>query len=195
MADGPLIVAAASRPYPGELVSGDGWVELWHEGVCRLVVVDGLGHGPAAAEASRCALDALAAAPALAPDAALRLCHDALRGTRGAAISIASIDPVAMRLAFAGVGNVEGLLRQSGRTQRPIIHRGIVGAALPTIRTQDLPLEPEWLFVMHSDGISSSVNLAELSHLDPLVLAETVVARWGRQLDDATVVVARAAPA
>jgi serine phosphatase RsbU (regulator of sigma subunit) len=194
VAGSPLIVAAASRPFPGQTVNGDAWAELWHEGVCRLVVVDGLGHGPLAAEASQCALDTLAAAPALSPDAALRRCHEAIRHTRGAAVAIASIDVVKMRLSVASVGNVESLLRQGGRTQRPMSFRGIVGAAFPTIRAQELPLQPGWLFVMHTDGVGSSVDLTGVSDLEPRELAETLLARWGRGRDDATVVVARANP-
>src|SRR5438067_10023922 len=109
-----LVVGVASRPYPGETVSGDAWFVDCHESVYRLTVVDGLGHGPAAATAASAARAVLERAPGLRPDEALRVCHEAMRDTRGGAISIVSIDSRTDRLSFSGVGNVDGFLIQLG---------------------------------------------------------------------------------
>ena len=43
MADSPLQLAVAERPYPGESVSGDAWQIDWHARRCRVTVIDGLG--------------------------------------------------------------------------------------------------------------------------------------------------------
>src|SRR5947199_391590 len=85
-------------------LAGDLWAVDWHADTCRIAVVDGLGHGPAAAAAALAAREVLAAHPDLAPEPALRLLHQALRGTRGAAISIAQIETAANQLIYAGVG-------------------------------------------------------------------------------------------
>src|SRR4051812_27934099 len=103
----PLTIAVATRTYPGETVSGDAWTVEWSGPVWRLALVDGLGHGPLAAEAAQAALACLRARPDLDPMAALAACHGALRGTRGAALSIATVDTARQRLTFVGVGNVE----------------------------------------------------------------------------------------
>jgi serine phosphatase RsbU (regulator of sigma subunit) len=189
-------IGAASRPYPGEEVNGDGWAVGWDGDACRIAVVDGLGHGPAAAVAARAALAALAARPALGPADAVRACHAALAGTRGAAVAVARIEPAGRRLTFAGVGNVEGRLwpvGPAGRAERPIAYRGIVGAALPTVRAFEFALGAGWLLVLHTDGVSARFELDQVpegARGHPQALAEAVLARWGRSTDDATVVAA-----
>src|SRR5277367_1788686 len=45
-------VGAVAAPYPGETVSGDAWQISVEHGLCRLLMVDGSGHGPLAAEAA-----------------------------------------------------------------------------------------------------------------------------------------------
>jgi serine phosphatase RsbU (regulator of sigma subunit) len=191
-----LEIAAASRPYPGETVNGDGWAAHWHDGVCRLVVIDGLGHGAGAAMATAAALRVLEASPTLDPVEAIRRCHGALAGTRGAAISVARIDLVSSKIVYAGVGNVEARLWTPARQQRLIAYRGIVGSASPTVRPFEIALpSASWLFVMHSDGVSTRLDveaaLAPPEVREPQALADAFLTRWARTSDDATVLLAR----
>lgn len=106
---------------------------------------------------------------------------------------MAVVDAAAMRLTFAGVGNVEARLWTGERQERPISYRGVLGAALPTVREFEFHLGQDWLLLMHSDGIRSRVELIELAAFrerQPQALADTIVAQWGREQDDATVLVA-----
>lgn len=194
MAHPPLLIAAASRPYPGETENGDAWTVEWQAGGCRVALIDGLGHGPAAAAAARAAVATLAARPDAPPDEALRLCHEALRTTRGAAISIVRV--AADRLTFAGAGNVDALLWQADHGRRLLPARGIVGAVLPTLRPVALDLAPGWLLLLHTDGVSARLDFEALvpTARDPQDLADTALAAWARATDDATVLVARPAP-
>ena len=191
-----IAIVAATRPHPHETVSGDAWTVQWAaDGACRLAVVDGLGHGPAAHEAAAAAVRALAAAPDLAPERALALCQRALAGTRGAALAIVRIDLAAGRLTYAGVGNVEGRLWRPEGERRLLAQRGIVGATLPTIRPVDARprggLAPASL---HSDGVSDRFASAALPEWGGPIqpLAEAILRRHGRVTDDATVLIARA---
>lgn len=190
-----LIIGTASRLYPGESVNGDAWFVDWHADVCRIAVIDGLGHGPQAAVAASAARTALERAPGLAPAEALRACHAALSGTRGAAISIVTIDPRAHQLRFSGVGNVDAYLIQHGEVQRLVSYRGIVGAALPDPRTFNFELVDAWLLVLHTDGLRrlGSDVLLKL-HAPPQECAEHLLATAARETDDATVVVVGPAP-
>jgi hypothetical protein len=73
-------------------------------------------------------------------------------------------------------------------------YRGIIGSVIPTIRSVALPLTAAWLLVLHTDGVSSRFALEELPdwhHCEPQMLAETILQAWGRQTDDATVLVIR----
>lgn len=189
-----ILLGAATRPHPGERENGDAWTAQRRGAACRLALIDALGHGPEAAAVARIAVAQLEANPDLEPVRALEACHGALIGTRGAAISIALLEPELGRLTFAGVGNVDGRLwHGDGRSEQPIAYRGIVGTARPTLRAFELPLRPGALFVLFSDGIRSGLDLSLLSPDlldDPARLATEVLARWARQHDDATVVVA-----
>src|SRR5262249_3039287 len=51
-APGPLVVGGVCVPYPGEMVCGDAWMVTQQDARCLMLVADGLGHGPLAAEAA-----------------------------------------------------------------------------------------------------------------------------------------------
>jgi serine phosphatase RsbU (regulator of sigma subunit) len=190
-----VTIGAASRQLPGEAVNGDAWRVDWHNGQCRIAVIDGLGHGPLAAEASNAALSTLAAFPELDSERALLACHTALSHTRGAAMSIVCLDPVHAQLVYAGIGNVEGVLCQTARQTHLVAYRGIVGANIGRVRSATLPLESGWLLVLHTDGVSTKFELPKLVAdfgSDPPALAREILAGWGQSRDDATVVVAAA---
>jgi serine phosphatase RsbU (regulator of sigma subunit) len=192
----PLAVVAATRPYPGEQVSGDAWTVEQAGAISRVALVDGLGHGPLAAAAAAAALAALRAQPELGPSAALQACHAALRGTRGAAVSIAAVDATRGRLSFVGVGNVEARVWTNGRVERPIAYRGIVGLSMPVARVVEVGLVAPWALMIHSDGISSRVDPGDLSAVsagDLQAHADALLATWGRVNDDATLVLVRPA--
>ena len=194
MAPEAIAVAGATRPYPGEFANGDAWCLTWHEGRCRVALIDALGHGEEAAAVAAVAEAALSAHPASDPVAGMHACHRALAGTRGAVIAIAQIDPVAASMTYVGVGNTEALLWQGGRPERPVGYRGVVGLTVRTVRPFTFALQPDWLLVLHTDGVSARFDLARLAidRNEPQALADAILARWARPTDDATVVVAGA---
>ncbi|MFN8559186.1 MAG: SpoIIE family protein phosphatase [Dehalococcoidia bacterium] len=161
------MTAGASRPYPGMPVCGDAWLVTHHDGACRIAVIDGLGHGAGAAAAAAAAVDALRGRPDLQPAEALALCDRAVAGTRGAAASIAWLDPAAGRLIYAGLGNVEARLWTDAGERRPVGARGIVGMYRRSVRPMELSLAPQWLFVMYSDGIRDRFSLTEWAFTRP----------------------------
>lgn len=194
MAPRTLSLGVASHCYPGETVSGDCWAIDWDAATCRLSVIDGLGHGPEAAEAAERARRTLGANPTLSPAAAIVACQHALVGSRGAAILIVRVEPDSSRLSYAGAGNVEARLWQSGREQDLIGQRGIVGANIPSIRLYSLPLASRWQLLIYSDGIKRHKALLELPGFPTAsaqTLAEVALQSWGLPNDDATILVAQ----
>jgi serine phosphatase RsbU (regulator of sigma subunit) len=191
-----IVVAVAGRPHPAEVVSGDAATYHWSNGTCRIAVIDGLGHGADAAKAAQRAVATLDAHPELGPAEGLRACHAALLGSRGAAMSIARLDPERGELIYAGVGNVEAHLWSREHRERPIAYRGIIGSVIPTIRSFTVPLGEGWTLILHSDGVSARIDedaLDARSPWDPEELAQAILARYARASDDAIVVVARPA--
>ncbi|HET9015204.1 MAG TPA: SpoIIE family protein phosphatase [Thermomicrobiaceae bacterium] len=186
------------RNHPAETVCGDAWTVDWVGSCCRVAVIDGLGHGPAAAEAARAAVLRLEQDASLDPAAALLACHHALKGTRGAAATIAAIDLSATRLTYAGVGNVEGRLVTPGGDERLVAFRGIVGGHHLHLRPLSLDLVEPWTFILHTDGVSARFDtddVPELESGDPSQVASAILERYGRDHDDATVVVLKSGQA
>ncbi|GBE64159.1 stage II sporulation protein E [Mycobacterium sp. MFM001] len=196
---GPLEWAAASRPRPGEQVCGDHAIAVAVDGTAALIgVLDGLGHGEDAATAALCGVSVLQDARAEPLEVLVQLCHRALSGTRGAAMTLARIDFGGTdTLRWIGIGNVSANLvakhpagvevRSSAR-----LSGGIVGYRLPdAIAPQQVPIRPGDLLVIASDGIAED-HLDTVDFAAPTaVIAEQILSRHSKQTDDALVLAAR----
>ena len=88
--------------------------------------IDGLGHGGEAARAAQAAAEVVRASPSRDLVTLVQDCHAALRGTRGAAISLAFVSAANGRVTWLGVGNVEG--RVAERRRRPGARRALARA-------------------------------------------------------------------
>ncbi|GAA3038654.1 ATP-binding SpoIIE family protein phosphatase [Streptomyces glomeratus] len=159
--------------------SGDAWACVRSGERLTLLLADGLGHGPRAAEASDAAVRQLRLSPHLTPPELLGTLHTALRETRGAAVAVAQLDLAAQRLEFSGIGNVGARLRSGDDWQPLVSHPGIVGAHRPAhIPHQTLPWNPGCLLVLHSDGLPSRWSLrpdVPAAVLDPGVTAALIL--------------------
>lgn len=193
----PIEWAAAERPLPGEEESGDlCLVRPFPDGIL-VAVVDGLGHGPDAAIASRAAVVTLAAHNDEPVGMLAERCHRALKGTRGVALSLASFDTQRHALTWAGVGDVEGVLLRADPYARPtreyLLQRsGVVGYQMPPrIRGEIIPVSHGDTLIFATDGIRS--GFVDDTSLDgsPQQIADGILARCARETDDALVLVAR----
>lgn len=190
-----LRCAGASRPFVGETANGDRWLIQARPDGARVALVDGLGHGPEAEAAAVAAIETLQAAPDLAPVAALLRCDQALRGTRGAALSVLSFDTARATLHFAGVGNVEGQLRGGARDQHFAPDRGILGRGIREPHLLEFSLSGDWMVLLYSDGIRARDLGAHIMPRDTAEdLAQRILAERARPTDDATIVVVTGEP-
>lgn len=189
---GGVAVGGAALAAPGETVCGDGWAWACEGSRASVIVADGLGHGPLAAEASRAALQAFAREPFAAPAQLLQRCHAALRATRGAAVTVLQADAHAGQVCMAGAGNVLARV-VSGTTDRTLLPQsGAAGVAIRTPQEQVLEWPAHALLVLHTDGIPARWSLddpAGLLSRDPAVIAGVLLRDHLRGRDDATVVV------
>src|SRR5438034_10764154 len=96
----------ASRAMDGESESGDKYLVQYFENGVLLALVDGLGHGPEAAEAARCAVQTLREHAGESVLALTQHCHGSLQRTRGAVMSLASVSAPDSSMMWIGVGNV-----------------------------------------------------------------------------------------
>jgi anti-sigma regulatory factor (Ser/Thr protein kinase) len=183
-----------SVPYPGETVNGDGWTGKPVERGRRIMVVDGLGHGQLAHDAALAACDAFQKATGSVSDT-LMVIHDALRGTRGAAVAVAELDLEASFVRFAGVGNISATIVDPNARRSAVSLYGIVGHQMREAREYTYPWSAESTLIMHSDGLTTRWDLDAFPGLlgrDAVLIAGVLWKDYRRQSDDSTVVVVRA---
>ncbi len=189
-----LALGAAARPFPGQPRSGDGWRIDQRGTLVRLLVTDGLGHGPAAAKAAAAADRAFAEHATDDPVEMLSALDGALVGTRGAAAALAFVDLTAGEVVLAGIGNVAACLERGDERASLVPRFGVLGAGAPVHRVS--PTTHPWSsgsrLVVYTDGISDrwrSELRRSRRHTSPSVLAGRILRDHLRRTDDATCVV------
>ena len=182
-------------PMAGEEACGDAWCRHALADGVALMVADGLGHGPSAAEAAHAAVRCFIGAGEELPSATLTTMHAALRPTRGAAVAVARIDRAAGEIVYAGVGNIAGtIVDADGTVRRMVSHNGTVGHNAKRIRDFTYPLGHDPLVILASDGLGTSWKLDQypgLARHHPTLIAGVLYRDWTRGRDDVTVLVAR----
>ena len=188
--------AVRGRPIPGETESGDLHVVVDYGDGVLLGVIDGLGHGREAAVAARVAAQAITREPARPLLDIVKACHEALRGTRGAVLSLASIDASHAQLCWTGVGNVEAVLTRGDPAHEPhrehvLLRSGVVGYQLPPLRAASLPIHRDDVLLLASDGIRQGFSQEPPTRLPCADYADYLLRAYGKQTDDSMVMVAR----
>lgn len=192
-----LEIGGVTVPRTGEEVCGDAWAVAAEQECPAVMVVDGLGHGVGAADAARLAVRAFEASPDLPPGALVAGIHDALRGSRGAAVAVARIDRARRVVTYAGVGNVSGVVVAAGVGRHLVSSNGTAGHDVHRIGEFSYSWDDDALLVMHSDGLGSRWQIDRYPGLParhPALVAGVLYRDWGRGRDDVTVVAARLRP-
>lgn len=193
-ADG-FTLGSRMTPIRNELVSGDSWSSLRFDQSLALTVVDGLGHGPKAAEAAHAAVNAFQRSVRDAgPAQAIQMAHQALLSTRGAVMAVAVIDAQTQTLRFAGLGNISAVVYTHGVAARLGSSDGTVGYGVRKARECSVDWSPHATLILNSDGLSSRWNLAKhpgLLACHPVLIAAVLHRDFARNTDDATVVVVK----
>lgn len=181
-------------PMKGETLAGDDWTLHANKGRYVLLVVDGLGHGPAAAEAAAAARDAVARNVARAPAEHIEAVHGALRATRGAAAAIIELRPATGVGTFCGIGNIGCFVRADGNTRSLASHNGILGHQIRKIQEFSFPFVPRAILYVYSDGLTSRWDPAVYPGLEArhaALIAAAIYRDHNRGRDDATIAVVR----
>ncbi len=165
------------------------------DGSALFAVLDGLGHGQAAASAVDRAARVLADHRREPLDELMVLCHRAMADTRGAAVSLALFG--ADSVQWLGVGNVDTHLFTAGPTGPAISATvlqtgGIVGYRLPPhLQPQTVAVRPGDLLLMSTDGVvidsGTSIDLST-SAVD---ITAALLHNNAKASDDALVLAAR----
>jgi len=186
--------STAAATMPGETESGD---RYWAGAVANgmmFAVIDGLGHGRAAAAASDIAIATLERHVGDPLIELLRRCHESLRGTRGVAMSLAVFNTENAMLTWIGVGNVEGTLLRRGAglsSDKLLLRSGVVGIHLPILRAGELAVQSGDILTMATDGVTADGPLRFALNGRIESMADGILASACKGTDDALVLVAR----
>jgi anti-sigma regulatory factor (Ser/Thr protein kinase) len=186
-------IGAVSVPKPGEEVCGDSWAVSAGSDETALMVADGLGHGPDAAEASVAAVRMFHRFDGHRVPVLLDYIHGGVRATRGAAVSVARFQPASGKVIYAGIGNVAGVLAVNGELRRMVSMPGTAGHNARKIQAFEYPFT-SGLVILHSDGIASTWTLERYPNIaarHPTLIAAVLYRDLTRHRDDATVLVAK----
>jgi negative regulator of sigma-B (phosphoserine phosphatase) len=119
--------------------------------------------------------------------------HEAIRGSIGAAVGLASLELTTGKLRYTGVGNT--VVRKFGtRSFRLPSTDGVVGSRMRSPREQELQLDESELLLFYSDGIKDHFELSEYPQLiyeSSRSVARKIVRNYGKQYDDATCLAVR----
>jgi serine/threonine protein phosphatase PrpC len=191
---GPLTFGAASRPHPRMTGNGDAFViECWGEGAL-VAVIDGLGHGPSAQRAAQTARQYVENHVDQPLDLIFRGVGRACRATRGVVMALARFDWGGTQLTFASIGNIEVRVFGSIELMNFPLCRGIVGVNAPNPAVTQHRWQPNYLLVLHSDGLTTRWRWEDFRGLwsaSAAVIAQRLLQALAKDDDDATVLVVK----
>jgi anti-sigma regulatory factor (Ser/Thr protein kinase) len=183
---------AVCLPKRGETECGDVWALHHLDAGWRVVVADGLGHGPLARAAALAVVEGVTISRRGAAEA-LVAGHLAARAGRGAAAAVAEMHAPG-EVGFSGVGNVGAVLLGTGPSRNLVSVNGTLGQGVVRPREFTYPAEAGSLMVLYSDGLTSRWSLDPYPGLQsrhPGVVAGVLYRDHSRQRDDVTVVAVR----
>ncbi|MBE2320297.1 SpoIIE family protein phosphatase [Solirubrobacter sp. CPCC 204708] len=184
----------AGAPLAGEERSGDKAVFVPTATGALAGLIDGLGHGPEAADAAELCAGIVRQLAEASAQELLQACHQALVETRGVVMTLAWFDLERSLLTWAGVGNVDARLVHQGPERREdvaLVFGGVLGYRLPNVRPATMALERGDLLVMITDGIESAISPALAGGGAAQTLADRIFDQHGKGTDDALTVVVR----
>jgi phosphoserine phosphatase RsbX len=186
----------AKHAHVGGGESGDLHMVCCNQSGVLIAVIDGIGHGEEAAEAAKTAAALLRSSADEPVISLIEGCHEKLKGTRGAVLSLAFISPEQKMMTWIGVGNVQGVLvradAKQGNMQEPLLLRaGVVGSKLPALQASVLPVSQGDALVFATDGIQSDFSTGLSARENPQRAADRILNTYRSRTDDALVLVAR----
>lgn len=183
-------------PKEGEDHCGDLHVIEKYRDKALVAVIDGLGHGQSAADASRRVKYLIKESSYESIINIIDYCHQKSKDTRGAVVSLAIIDSWERTLTWLGVGNVQGILVPGGNSngkdyQSLVSRKGIVGYKLPSLQASVLPISVGDMLIFTTDGVQNSYIDNVDANNEPQEVVEFIASNYFKKSDDALILAAR----
>lgn len=164
----------------GEGYCGDRFLAIPRSRDTLYVLIDGIGHGQ---EASLAADSAVYCITAMPDDSLLDICaasEDALRDTRGVAISLVTSAHDTQCLEYISIGNIETYI--IGHDDFIQLNKlpGIFGATRRQFKTNSQQIPPDATLLMCTDGVGviSQYILKQFNKMSPRHIVNLLSQRW-----------------
>jgi len=161
----------------------------------RLLLGDGLGHGPEAAGAVNTAIQSFKTSTEGSPSAIIRDLHLDVRKTRGLVATTALFKKDQKIWRICGVGNIATRVINGIEIKACVPYNGIIGYNIPkTIKDQELVAETSQILILCSDGIKTKWDLIKYPGIlkyDLSILTAVIFKDHARHTDDMSVVAVR----
>jgi anti-sigma regulatory factor (Ser/Thr protein kinase) len=182
-------IGVATRPCRRGAANGDAFIIRQCDGGLLVGVTDGLGHGEPAQKAALAAQAYVQAHYEMPLDELFRGCSRACRGTRGVVMALVRFEsPTVMTLA--NVGNIEMRAWTGAEHFENVVQRGFLGAQEEHVRVQRLRWDPNWMLVLHSDGLRAQWQWSDFPGLErepTQWVANRLLSALAKEDDDATI--------
>jgi anti-sigma regulatory factor (Ser/Thr protein kinase) len=180
---------------PGETVCGDAYAWKANPYFLKIMLADGLGHGPLANLAAEKACEAFRRSTYYNPTDILNDVHRHVKDTRGLVATVAVYDLTNKVWKICGVGNISTRLCNALTAKTHMPFNGILGVNISgRLLSQTFENETGSYLILCSDGISTrweTSKHATVFKYDLSVLAAVIYKDYARQSDDMSVVVVK----
>lgn len=173
---------------------GDAWHLRADAQSVGVTLIDGLGHGLPAADASQAGTAAAAQRGAAAAADVITALHAGMSGTRGGAAAVARVEVATGAVDFAGIGNISATLCEPTATRGMASHPGIVGVQFRKAQPFHFHAAAGTLLLMHSDGLQARWSLRSypgLFHRHPALIVAVLQRDFDRGRDDTSIIALR----
>lgn len=178
---------------PSETLSGDGCTYKTSERYFKLLLMDGLGHGPEANKAVMEGFNSFKLCPYHVPAEIIRFMHYPLKRTRGGVGTIVIYDLITRKYQILGVGNISTKLVGNIESKNVMSYNGIIGHNIPNTMSSHEADGGDYRFIiLCSDGIKSRWDISKfpmIKRYDPIFMAAAIYKDFARKTDDMSVVI------
>ncbi len=186
----------ATRSLDHASTSGDGFVLCPNRIGGILAVFDGLGHGAEAQNAADIAGRVISSNANDTLISLVRKSDEALRSTRGVALSLMIFNRADESMGWLAVGNVEAVLLRADQAVVPrkehiVMRGGVVGSRLPPLQAMVTTVNHGDVLICATDGIRRGFSERLDISQSPQKIADHILSGWGKADDDALVFAAR----
>lgn len=190
-----IVVRGIVIPKPPETLSGDGFTYKFSDRYFKLLLLDGLGHGPEANKAVEEAFNSFKLCPSNDPAEIIRYMHPPLKKTRGGVGTVLVYDGIKDVYSILGVGNISSKIVNNGDFKNVMPYNGIIGHNIPnTMTSHEVSAKDYKFIILCSDGIKTRWDISKyplIQRYDPIIMAAAIYKDFARHTDDMSVVIVK----